>query len=76
MRKMSFVRNLIEMNTCKEANQETDLAESLFLSLAEHVSPVVMTPGEEESEFGPEPEPQPLLIQELQILQKLSADKT
>ena len=48
MRKISFLKNLTEMSTCQEANQETDLAEPLFLSLAEHVSPAVVTPGKEE----------------------------
>ena len=35
--------------------------------LAEHVSPVVVIPGEEEPELEPEPESQPLLIPEPSI---------
>ena len=37
--------------------------------LAEHVSPVVVIPGEEKPELEPEPEPKPLLIPEPRIME-------
>ena len=38
-------------------------------ALVEHASPVVVIPGEEESELEPELEPQPLLIPEPSIIE-------
>ena len=40
-------------------------------ALVEHVSPVIVIPGEE-SELEPEPEPQPLLIPEPSIIERLN----